>query len=161
MGITPGAQLLGRHLDGEGTVSNFSSIWIYSDISTLYETACDWEGSEFTPGPTVDDLATALAGLEDFTTSDPTDVSLAGYQGKRLKVSMPFGINVENCPEALYQSFAGKADLYGSSGQTDDIRVLNIDGVRHLLVTHYQVGTPEEAVAALNAMLESMLIEPI
>ncbi len=41
------------------------------------------------PGPTVDDLASALAALDGFESSPPADVAIRGYQGKRLRLTVP------------------------------------------------------------------------
>ena len=41
-------------------------------------------------GPTVDDLATALSQLAPFeVTAPPTDVTLFGYPGKHLELTVP------------------------------------------------------------------------
>ena len=41
-------------------------------------------------GPTVDDLATALSELAPFElTEPPSDVTLLGYEGKHLKITVP------------------------------------------------------------------------
>lgn len=151
----------GVNWDGEGTVPNFAGMVIYGAVSSLYGEPCQWPGSEFTPGPTVDDLATALANLDGFTSTEPVEVTLAGYQGKRLQLTVPNGVNSETCPNAEYRSFAGKGDGYASAGQTDDIRIMDLNGTRHLIVLHYQRGTPVEAQAWLEQMLDSLDIDPV
>ena len=41
------------------------------------------------PGPTVDDLATALAMVPGLNGTTPTAVTLGGYQGKQLTLTAP------------------------------------------------------------------------
>ena len=76
--------------------SDFAIVRPGGSITTLYAEACESEGTEFEVGPTVDDLANALASLEDFEVSEPTDVSISGYQGKRVRVTVPLDADVEN-----------------------------------------------------------------
>jgi len=145
--------------DGLGDVPNFAAMVIYGDIRTLYLEPCHWAGSAFTPGPTVDDLATALAALDGFESTQPTDVTVAGYHGKRMQMSSPADVNVGLCHGFEYRAFEGT--FLGNEGVTIEVRILDLDGNRVMLATHVQVGTPAEAVAELNRMLDSLRIEPV
>lgn len=47
---------------------DFAAIWLWGTADStqlVWRTACAWTGTSFTPGPSVDDLASALAGLSD------------------------------------------------------------------------------------------------
>ena len=46
-------------------------------------------GTEFDPGPSVDELANAMASLEDFEATAPADVAVSGYEGKRVALTVP------------------------------------------------------------------------
>jgi hypothetical protein len=146
--------------DGEGSVPNFAALSIYRDVSTLYSDACSWTGTDFVPGQTVAEFATALAALDDFTTSGPTDITVSGYQGKRVQLSQPANAYPDNCDSEEYRSFAEEGTSFGSAGSTDDIRVMDIEGTRYLFVTHYQVGTAETVREALDQMLDRLEIVP-
>lgn len=145
--------------DGEGDLPNFAAMINYGDVRTLYLEPCQWAGSAFTPGPTVDDLANALAALDGFESTQPTDVTVAGYHGKRLQMISPADVNVRLCHGFEYRAFEGTL-LGDAAGVTVDVRILDLDGNRVMLATHVQVGTPAEAVADLNRMLDSLQIEP-
>ena len=58
-------------------------------------------------GPTVDDLATALSGLAPFeVTSPPSDVTLEGYRGKHMELTVP-DIDFERCVGGQLKSWIG------------------------------------------------------
>src|SRR4029077_9869634 len=45
------------------------------------------------PGPSVDDLVTALVGLPGLDVSTPTDITIDGYRGKQLTITAPSDIS--------------------------------------------------------------------
>src|SRR6185436_8748639 len=57
---------------------------------------CHWSGGELDPpvGPTADDLATALVEQAAGNASAPTDVTVGGYPGKRVELSLPVGLDI-------------------------------------------------------------------
>ena len=65
-------------------------------MPSLYRRACDSSGTEFDPGPSVDDLANALASLEDFEATAPADVTVSGYEGKRVALTVPMDVDVNS-----------------------------------------------------------------
>ena len=134
--------------------------WFAEDVSSLYRRACESSGTEFDPGPSVDDLANALASLEDFEVTAPTDVTVSGYEGKRLAVTVPMDVDVNSpaCDRQNYTLSTGR--WYQAPGQTDDMYILDVDGERHLVVVSNSPGTPTDVNAQLDAMMESLEIEP-
>ena len=129
-------------------------------MSSLYRRACESSGTEFDPAPSVDDLANALASLEDFKSTAPTDVTVSGYDGKRVALTVPMDVDVNSaaCDRGNYSLSSGR--WYQAPGQTDDMRILDLDGERHLVVVSNAPGTPADVNAQLKAMMESLEIEP-
>lgn len=74
----------------EGDADGFTGLSI-TTVSNLVADGCrDHTALDPPVGPTVDDLATALSQLAPFeVTAPPTDVTLLGYQGKRLELTVP------------------------------------------------------------------------
>ena len=132
----------------------------------LYRRACDSSGTEFDPGPSVDDLANALASLEDFEVTAPADVTVSGYEGKRVALTVPMDADVDPAADPHSPSCdGGKYSLssdrwYQAPGQTDDMWILDVDGERQLIVASDAPGTPADVTAQLEAMVASMEIEP-
>ena len=73
--------------------------WPGARLPKLYRRACDSSGTEFDPGPSVDDLANALASLEDFEVTAPADVTVSGYEGKRVALTVPMDADVDPASE--------------------------------------------------------------
>ena len=120
-------------------------------------------------GPSVDDLATALADLAPFrVTSPPEDVSIYGYSGNHLELTVP-DLPVEGdgefagCPGGNLKSWIDVGGVfYGHTGPgyTEEFWILDIEGTRLVIVAHRSPGSPPQDLAEQRAILESIRIEP-
>jgi hypothetical protein len=125
-------------------------------------------------GPTVDDLATALSDLAPFdVTSPPSDVSIYGYRGKHLELTVP-DLPVEGegdsrefarcidgnlkswiSPKALAGAFYG----YTGPGYTEEFWILDVEGTRLVIAAERSPGSPRKDLAEQRAILDSIRIE--
>ena len=138
----------------QGDDSKIAIFWPGGDMSDLYRRACESSGTGFDPGPSVDELANALAALEDFEVTAPADVTVSGYDGKRVALTVPMDVDV-NSPTCLNNNYSlSSARWFQAAGQTDDMRILDVDGERQLIVTSNTPGTPGNVTAQLEAMVE-------
>ncbi len=116
-------------------------------------------------GPTVDDLASALADLAPFrVTSPPTDVTIDGYRGKHLELTVP-NVDVGGCfRRELHSWFAplndGAFRGYDGPGDIEEFWILDVEGSRLVVSIQRTPGMPAEDVAEARAILDSMRIEP-
>ena len=126
-------------------------------------------------GPTVNDLATALADLAPFrVTSPPTDITMAGYRGKHLELTVP-DLPVEgaevgdprftDCVEGNLASWIsplndGAFTGHTAPGYTEEFWILDVEGSRQVIVAHSSPKAPEEDTAEMRAILDSIRIEP-
>jgi len=125
-------------------------------------------------GPTVDDLATALANLAPFRmTSPPSDVTIYGYRGKHLELTVP-DLPVEGDPADLRFVGCVDGDLYSwisrlndgpfygytGPGYREEFWILDVEGTRLVIVAQRSKGSPREDLAELRAILHSIRIEP-
>ena len=71
-------------------------------------------------------------------------------------------IDVDVKLPAFYRSNYNLSEYrwYQAPGQTDDMWILDIDGVRQLIVASDAPGTPNPVRAQLEAMVASLEIEP-
>jgi hypothetical protein len=129
---------------------------IETDLAT---DACQWQTTASVPGPTVDDFATALAAMNGFDTSGPTDVTVDGYQGKRVVMTVPEDVNLDACDDGEYHGVGGR--YTHNPGTVDDVRVLDLDGTRHVFITTYATGTTAETLAQLDQIVASLQIDPV
>ena len=101
----------------------------------------------------------ALLTLEDFEVSEPTDVTLSGYQGKQVTVTVPMDADVGN-PDC-YEGYSLLPGLsYEVAGQTDDLWIIDMDGTRLIPTVATGPDTPAEILEQAEAMRDSLVLEP-
>jgi hypothetical protein len=129
-------------------------------------------------GPSVDDLAAALADLAPFrVTSPPKDVTIYGYHGKHLELTVP-DLRVEGegddrrftgCMEGTLKSWVAAIDtepgdaFYGYNGEpgrTEEFWILDVEGTRLMIEANWSPNSPRKDVAEMRAILDSIRIEP-
>jgi hypothetical protein len=137
------------------------SSWI---VDNAYVDPCQWVESEIDPpiGPTVDDLADALADQVGRDGSEPTDVTLGGYEGKKVELSVPADFQVASCDNGELRTWrsGGSAGGYNyGPGQRDTVYILDVEGERLVIHTTYLPRASEEDLAELAAIVESIRIE--
>jgi hypothetical protein len=126
-------------------------------------------------GPSVDDLATALAQLPPFeVAAAPTDVTLFGYSGKHLELAVPdlrsTGVGDNRryaaCVNGELRSWVSPllgGSFWGYSGIADlseEFWILDVDGTRLVLVQLDSPNAPAQDIAERDAMFDSIRIEP-
>ena len=126
----------------------------------VYTDPCSWAGNEVDPpvGPTVDDLANALAAQSMRGDPVPTDVTIGGYDGKILQMSVPDDIDFADCDLNEFRSWAGRH--HQGPGQRDDVYILDVDGERQVLIAHRMPGVSEAAEAEQQAVIDSIQLTP-
>jgi hypothetical protein len=125
-------------------------------------------------GPSVDDLATALADLAPFrVTSPPKDVTVYGYSGKHLELTVP-DLPVDGrgddrrftgCMEGNLQSWIGTPAFgafygYTGPGYTEEFWILDVKGTRLVIAAERSPGSPQKDLVELRTILDSIRLEP-
>ena len=125
-------------------------------------------------GPSVDDLAVALADLPPFqVTSAPTDVTAYGYRGKHLELAAPDLPAEEDhfprCDRGNLLSWVAPIDVaegeegafHGYNGQPiEEFWILDVDGTRLVIEANWSSASAPAEVAEMRAILDSIRIEP-
>jgi hypothetical protein len=126
-------------------------------------------------GPSVDDLATALTDLAPFhVTSAPEDVSVDGYGGTYLELTVPKDQPVSDagrftgCAEGSLKSWVAAIDTepgdafygYTGPGYTEEFWILDVDGARLMIAAGRSPGSPSEDLEGLQTILDSIGIDP-
>ena len=151
-----------KRTDGEHVNMNITTV-----TNVVTDGCLDHSPADPTVGPTVDDLATALSALSPFeATSPPTDVTILGYEGKHLVVTVPDGPFTECEEEQQLHSWI--APFLGGSyhgyngpepGLTEEFWILDVDGTRLVLEFNTSPDAPADAVAERQAIFDSIQIE--
>ena len=110
-------------------------------------------------------------------TSPPKDVTIYGYSGKHLELTVPDlpvvgqgdDRRFAGCEEGTLKSWVGFVDraeegeaFYGYSepGHTEDFWILDIEGTRLMIEANWSPDSPRKDVAEMRAILDSIRIEP-
>ena len=125
-------------------------------------------------GPSVDDLAVALAELAPFrVTSAPTDVTMHGYRGKHLELAVPDlpgeGDGFARCVDGNLSSWVAPIDVAEGEGSAfhaynadpvEEFWILDVDGTRLVIEATWSTASPPADVAEMRAILASIRVEP-
>ena len=143
------------------------SVW---DIGQVFRDPCHWQGQGFDPGPSVGALVAALVAQPMRNATRPTDVTLAGYKGRYLEVSVPADLKSSTPGEfdACDTDSGGYRDFQGwlgngmgnrheqVPGQVDRLWVLDVRGQRLVVDATYSPDTTPADRAALQQLVESL-----
>ncbi|HEX2280444.1 MAG TPA: hypothetical protein VHG52_01655 [Thermomicrobiales bacterium] len=135
-------------------------------------------------GPSVNDLVAALADLAPFrVTSPPKDVTIYGYRGKHLELTVPDlpveeggdnrvedpELSFTECIDGNLKSWVAPIDtaeegdaFYGYTGPSysEEFWILDVEGTRLMIAAERSPGSPAADLAELRAILDSIRIEP-
>ncbi|MGH9276257.1 MAG: hypothetical protein ACRDZU_16555 [Acidimicrobiales bacterium] len=151
----------------KSTGPGFTMLSITTVTNLVSDGCSDWTPLEPPVGPTVDDLATALSQLAPFDVTAPaTDVTLFGYPGKHLQLTVPDG-GFADCLDGELHSWisplndngATSFSGYDTPGQTEEFWILDVEGTRLVLVKIDSPQTPAEDTAERDAIFDSIRIE--
>jgi hypothetical protein len=126
------------------------------EVAQVYADPCQWARSFVRPpvGPTIDDLANALAAQPQRGDAVPVSVTVDGHDGKHVEMSVPSDIDFADCDDGSFRSWAGR--YHQGPGQVDDVNVLDVDGQRAVLIAHYMPRTSPADRAQQQAIVDSI-----
>ena len=131
----------------------------------IYGDPCQWESTTpDTPATTVDEIVEALGAQALRAATEPVDVTVGGYAGKSITLSVPNegGDQAEafaDCDQGTFATYGiapdGPARHQQGPGQVDEFTILDVDGQIVILDASYTPATPVELVAELRNLVES------
>jgi hypothetical protein len=155
-GWSGGGWLLNRPRSGHDIPPIAIQFW---NVDQVFGHPCQWKGTLADPGPTVDDLAAALAAVPMRAATTPTDVTLDGASGKYFEWSVPADLAVEgnstfpDCDPTAegtrdFVSWtglgAGTWRYHQGPGQVDYVWILDVGGSR-LVIDGFSMPYATEA----------------
>ena len=155
---------------GEGHVS----VNITTVVNVVRDGCHDPTWADPPVGPTVDDLAIALANLAPFeVTVGPKDVTKYGYRGKFLELSaldLPVVAgDFTGCVDGHLSSWVAPIDVAEGEGgafyaydakPVEEFWILDVEGERLVVEATWSIDAPSAAVAEMRAILDSIRLEP-
>ena len=132
----------------------------FMTVDNVFIDPCDPARGLLDPpvGPTVDDLATALGSVAGLEASAPTDITLAGFAGKRIDLTV-IG-TADPCRGADTALLRGTLDV-PAPGLGDDYRlwIVDVDGYRLVMAQVARTAATPADRAELQAIVDSIQIE--
>lgn len=110
---------------------------------------------DITVGPTVADFVDAALAHPLLNVTEPKPVKLGNYRGQFFSLMGPKDIS--HCEE--WRPWDPGPYLQGA-GNRRDIWVMNVNGVRVLIMAEYAPDTPKDNKAEIRAMVESIRFAP-
>ena len=146
-------------------------------VKNLVTDGCsDHSWAEPPVGPSVVDLAEALATLAPFeVTTPPEDVTIYGYSGKHLVLTVPEPPGdgagdpaFTGCVGRQLKSWVAPFDTepgdayygYTGPGYTEEFWILDVQGTRLMIAAETSSGAAETYLAEREAILDTIRIEP-
>jgi hypothetical protein len=149
--------------DVEDPAGLWLETWI---VDATFTDICHWRGTDSPVGPSAGDLVTALAAQTGREASAVSDATLGGFPAKRIETVTP-DQDAAFCDGGLFNYWPGvgpNPELTGRatnlSNQTDVVYAADVAGNRLVLVASHLPGTSERDLAELDAIVESIQIEP-
>jgi hypothetical protein len=130
---------------------------------TFYADPCKGVGLlDPQPGPTVDDLAAALAALPGLDATTPTAVTVDGHPGKQLTLTAPDSIascSLTDGAMLLWQLPLG-ATFTLEAAQQRSLWIVDVDGQRLVISADRFPTTTADDLAEAQGILDSIRIKP-
>jgi hypothetical protein len=140
-----------------GNASSTDTLW-FEVFDDLYADPCHDHNRRLNPkpGPSVDELANALAALPGLEVTPPTDVTLGGYQGKQLTITAP--ATGGSC-RVWVLPLGATNDM--AAGDQQRLWILDVDGQRLIIDAPEPPAMTAATKAETQAVLDSIHIEPV
>ncbi len=130
-------------------------------VSNIYKDPLRIDEGRIEPrvGPSVDDLVVALTGHPAWTITGVDPIAIDGFEGQVLHVTLPPETSDET-PFYLFAPGGGGVVFAGDPDQTLDIYIVDAAGKRLVIEAFHFPSTSESDLAAQDAVLRSIQIEP-
>jgi hypothetical protein len=127
-------------------------------VDEVFIDPCDVTQGVRDPGPTVDDLAAAIADASAWRASPPVAATVGGFSGKSLVLTPLEG----SCPEPGMWEIDGP-DYAPGPEALGRLRlwILDVDGTRIVVAASDRAGATEQQLRELDAIVASTRFEPL
>jgi hypothetical protein len=137
--------------------------WIgitFWSVDQLYGHPCQWQGTQFDPGDTVEDLAAAIREVPLRNATTPAPVTVDGANGLYLEWTVPVDLDFDSCDNGWVESWTGNGaatDRYQQMpGQLDRLWILDVDGRRLVIDATYHIETDATARPEVDEVVASI-----
>jgi hypothetical protein len=134
-------------------------------VGNVYAEPCFWRGTLLDPpiDPSVDGLVAGLVSQSGLHASAATDVTLDGFTGKYMKLTVPARIDLADCQHGEFRTWVDPTGggRWLEPGQRDLLWIVDVDGSRLVIDAALGPETTRQDRADRIQMVESIRIEPV
>jgi hypothetical protein len=134
------------------------SFWSPTQAASVYAHPCSWQDET----PTLLDqtpaaVAEALAAQPLRGDAAPQAVTLDGYPGLSILLTIPSDLDFSECDGGEPYSWVGRA--HQVPGQYDNVLLIDVDGALLVIDASYAPDAPRDVMTELGEIVESIAIE--
>jgi hypothetical protein len=129
-------------------------------VGNLVADPCHPEDGLLEPpvGRSAEDLADALTNVPGYQATQPEAVSLQGFDGLFLELRAP--TETTTCTDGVLKLWETDGRQLGQGpGEKSLVWIINLDGVRLVIVASHHADTTDETVAELHSIVDSVAFE--
>jgi hypothetical protein len=136
----------------------------------IFSDPCHWNVNGSGPrqpgdtkvGPSVDELAAALAASPAYGATTPIDVTIGGFAGKRVDLELPPGECDTLDGNGVYLVFGGREGYIYAQGDGShwQVSIVDVAGTRLIAALFWYAGTSAADLSAGQAIVDSLVITP-
>ncbi len=142
----------------------------FSAANSIFSDPCHWDVNGSGPGqpgdiavgPSVEELAAALAANAAYEATTPTDVTISGFAGKRVDLQLPPGDCDTVDGNGVYFVFGGRDGYVYAQGDGSNwqVSIVDVNGTRLIVGLFSYAETSAADLSAAQAIIESLVITP-
>ena len=155
---------------GESNGPNGIALHFFA-ADSIFSDPCHWDVDGSGPGqpgdvavgPSVEELAAALAANAAYEATTPADVTIGGFPGKRVDLQLPPGDCDTHDGNGIYIVFDGPGEGYfyaQGDGSDWQVSIVDVDGTRLILALFSYAETSAADLSAAQAIIDSLVITP-
>ena len=138
-------------------------------VGNIFSDPCQWVELDPQPGPSVDDLVAAFASVPALNATEPTDVTVDGFDGQEIEFTVP-DFTEDECIEGCFamwqdERHAGPgpqgANYASRPNAHHRLWILDVDGTRLVIGGSWFPDTSQQDLDDLDTILNSIQIDPV
>ena len=154
-----GGQTISKHPDENGEVGINSYI-----VSEIDSDSCAARFEAVPVGPLAGDLVTALTQQPGAAVSEPVDISLGGYPGQQIDLTIPRELDLGACRLGgvglhIWEAVGGKNFVLYQDASAS-VYTADVDGNRAVFSAQWKASATADDIAELKSIIESIEFEP-
>ena len=134
----------------------------FTSVRDLYANPATEAGGFLEPrvGPTVEDLADAMVTHPEWSATAVGSVTVDGYDGQHVRLTVPSDLEPASGRFLFFADNEGGGHWAFEPGQIFDFYIVDVEGERLVLELISYPDTPEADLAARQAIVDGLQIEP-